>query len=211
MTKRFFIPLFLAAFTLFIACGDSDGASDQQNNTGNNVATDSAFGKIEDESKVEVTIVKYSDYQCPACKHFVPYENELKAEFGDRVKFEHKYFPLSGHQYAQLAARSAEAAKRQGKFAEMHTLIFKGQEKWSKGGAQTAFIGYAKEIGLDMDKFQEDMQSMDIQRKVMADKQSGLSKGVNATPTYFVNGDKIERTPSTYPEFKKVITSYLKD
>ncbi len=211
MTRRFFIPLFLAVFTLFLACGESDNASGQQNNAAGNVIADSAFGEIEDESKVEVTIVKYSDYQCPACKYFIPYENELKAEFGDRIKFEHRYFPLSGHQFAQLAARAAEAAKIQGKFAEMHSLIFKGQERWSMGKAQTAFIGYAKEIGLDMKKFEEDMQSMDVQRKVMADKQNGLAKGVNATPTYFVNGEKVERTPSTFPEFKAIVTSYLKD
>ena len=71
-----------------------------------------------------ITILKYSDYQCPACKVVIPYERQLKAEFGDLVTIEYRHFPLSGHQFADLAARSFEAADIQGKGQEMHDLIF---------------------------------------------------------------------------------------
>lgn len=157
-----------------------------------------------------VTLIKFSDYQCPACKYFIPIENQLKEEYGDKLRFVHKNFPLSIHEHAQLAARTAEAAKVQGKFDEMYALIFEGQEQWSRGNAEAIFLGYAKEIGLDFEQFEKDMKSAEMQRIVMADRRQGRSAGVNSTPTYFINGKKLEGNPRTYEGFKALIDAELK-
>ena len=105
----------------------------------------------------EVNILKYSDYQCPACKAYIPLEEQLKTEFGDMIEIEYRYFPLSGHQYADLAARTAEAARQQDKFEEMHDLIFEYQEQWSRGEAREYFFNFAEQIGLNMNQFESDL------------------------------------------------------
>ncbi|SMO63930.1 DsbA family protein [Gracilimonas mengyeensis] len=164
----------------------------------------------EEASEAKVTIVKYSDYQCPACAYFVPFEEQLKEDFGDDIEFTTKHFPLNMHQYAQLASRVAEAARQQGKYQEMHDLIFEGQDQWSRGNAESIFIGYAKDLKLDIEEFREDMNSAEMQRIIMEDKREGLNKNVNSTPTFFINGQKLERNPRTYEQFKTIVESYMK-
>tara|TARA_R110000868_G_scaffold306734_4_gene568149 strand:+ start:11455 stop:12072 length:618 start_codon:yes stop_codon:yes gene_type:complete len=157
----------------------------------------------------KVTLVKYSDYQCPACKYFVPFEHQLKEDFGDDINIVVKNFPLSMHPYAHVAARSSEAARKQGKYQEMHDMIFEGQEMWSRGNAETIFIGYAQTLGLNVEQFKQDMNSADMNRIVMDDRREGRELGVASTPTFFINGDKIESNPSTYPAFKALVEEYM--
>jgi protein-disulfide isomerase len=159
----------------------------------------------------EVTIIKYSDYQCPACKYFVSIEEQLKEEFGDDISIVTKHFPLNMHEHAQLAARAAEAAREQGKYQEMHDLIFEGQEQWARGNAEGMFLGYAKSLDMDVEKFKEDMNSADMQRIVMHDKREGLDLGVNSTPTFFINGTKLERNPRTYEAFKAIVEGVMEE
>ncbi|WP_020404214.1 DsbA family protein [Gracilimonas tropica] len=165
------------------------------------------------ESETEtapIQIVKYSDYQCPACKYYVSFEEQLKKDLGDRVTITVKHFPLNMHEHAQLAARAAEAARQQGKYKEMHDMIFAGQEQWARGNAEAMFIGYARSLDLDVEKFRQDMNSADMQRIVMADKREGLNLDVNSTPTFFINGQKLEQNPRTYAQFKSLIESMAK-
>lgn len=153
----------------------------------------------------KITIVKYSDYQCPACKYFVSVEEQLKEEYGDDITIITKHFPLNMHEYAQLASRAVEAARVQGKYKEMHNMIFDGQEQWARGNAEGMFLGYAKSLDLDVEQFRNDMNSADMQRIVMADKREGLNLNVNSTPTFFVNGTKLEQNPRTFEMFKSII------
>lgn len=157
----------------------------------------------------EVQILKYSDYQCPACKVYIPLEEQLKAEFGDMIEIEYRHFPLSGHQYADLAARAAEAARVQGNFEEMHDLIFQYQEEWSQGGAREYFFDFAEQIGLDMEKFENDLESQMIQQRVNSQLQEGIRRTVNSTPTYFLNGQKLRQNPRTYDQFKAIVELYM--
>ena len=213
MKKGLNLTLLLTFFALFVSCGDAKQSENaqQSNNNANITTPTSNTATVEvDPAEIEVTLVKYSDYQCPACKYFIPIETEIKKEFGNRVQIVNKNFPLTSHQYSQLAARAAEAAKKQGKFNEMHHKIFDGQEQWSRGNAESLFTGYAKSIGLNMDQFKEDLHSLELQRKIMMDKQEGIVKGVSSTPTFFINGDKIESNPGSYPQFRAVIVQYLK-
>ena len=170
-----------------------------------------AFAQDSGESDARINIIKYSDYQCPACKYYVSIEEQLKEEYGDDISITTKHFPLNMHQHAQLASRVAEAAREQGKYQEMHDMIFTGQEQWARGNAEAIFIGYAKSLDLDMEQFRNDMNSADMQRKVMADKREGLNLNVNSTPTFFVNGTKVENTPRTYEQFKSLIEAIVKE
>ncbi|MDR9417683.1 DsbA family protein [Gracilimonas sp.] len=162
-----------------------------------------------EETEPEVTIIKYSDFQCPACKYYVSIEEQIKEAYGDDVAIIYKHFPLNIHPHAQVAARAAEAARAQGKFQEMHDLIFEGQEQWARGNAEAMFIGYARELDLDVEQFQNDMNSADMQRIVMADKREGLDLNVNSTPTFYINGTKLEQNPRTFEQFKSIIDGMM--
>ncbi len=160
----------------------------------------------------EVVLTEYSDYQCPACAYFNPIINSLKQEFGNQLHVEYRFFPLSGHQFGALSARAAQAAKNQGKFKEMHDMLFDNQQRWVAGGnPQPVFINYARKLGLNVDQFKRDLNAAETQRIVMEDKQKGQEAGVNSTPTFFINGEKLEQNPPTFEEFKSVIEGYLEE
>lgn len=161
------------------------------------------------ESESKINIIKYSDYQCPACKYYVSIEEQLKEEYGGDINITTKHFPLNMHEYAQLAARAAEAARVQGKYQEMHDMIFAGQEQWARGNAEAMFIGYARSLDMDIEKFRSDMNSADMQRIVMQDKREGLNLNVNSTPTFYINGVKLEQNPRTFEAFKAIIDNIV--
>ncbi len=162
------------------------------------------------EMKKVVEITKFSDYQCPACKYYGAILDQAKEEYGNQIKVTYKNYPLRIHQYAELAARAAMAAKQQEKFMEMHEMLFTGQEQWSKGNAEAIFIGYAQSLKLNMEQFNKDLNSARMNRLVLADKREGGALGVNSTPTFYINGRKIERLPRTYEGFKVLIDAQLK-
>ena len=163
----------------------------------------------EPQVEPKVTIVKFSDYQCPACAFFYTFEKQLKQDFGDDIKIETKHFPLNMHPYAHLASRAVEAANVQGKKHEMHELIFMGQRQWSRGNAEAIFIGYAKSLGLDEEAFKADMNSADMNRIVMEQRREGIEKEITSTPTFFINGEMLENNPPNYEAFKTIVESYM--
>lgn len=173
------------------------------------IAQSSNSGK---ENEPALTVIKYSDYQCPACEHYFHLEHQLSEELGDKVKFVTKHFPLNMHQHAQLASRAAEAARVQGKYQEMHEMLFHGQQQWSGGNAQAIFISYASSMGLDVNKFKKDLNSAEMQRIVMADRREGMQLNVNSTPTFFIDGQQLEGVPyNSYEAFKAFMMSYMKN
>lgn len=156
------------------------------------------------------TLMEYSDFQCPACGAYYPILKQLHQEFGNELRFVYRHFPLRQiHFNAELAARAAEAAGKQGKFWEMHDMIFENQKEWSeRGSARNAFIQYAQSLGLDVERFKSDMDAKETKQKVSADYNGGVGFGVNSTPTFFLNGEKL-RNPGSYEEFKAVIQAGL--
>ncbi len=158
----------------------------------------------------KVTIVEYSDYQCPACAYFHPFTVKIKEDLGDKVEVIYKNFPLNSHRYAQIAARAAESARLQGKHFEMHDKLFQEQANWARGNTSALILGYAEEIGLDMAQFKKDLNSAKMQELIMSDKQEGIDKGVNSTPTFFINGAKLDNNPGSYDVFKALIEAQLK-
>lgn len=148
-----------------------------------------------------VKIVEYSDFQCPACAAFQPIVNEVINTFGDQISFEYRHFPLSAiHPYAEQAARAAEAAGQQGKFFEFHDKLFAEQDSWKTGAAPTTFfLRYAGELGLDVDKFRKHLRSTQLRDEVRADAALGREAGLTGTPSFFLNGEKMDI--KTYQDF----------
>jgi protein-disulfide isomerase len=160
-------------------------------------------------STASVTLVEYGDFQCPACGAYYPLLKQLEEEYGDRVQFVYRHFPLKRvHPFAELAARASEAAGSQGKFWEMHDLIFKNQGVWSRGNAKDTFLGYAQELELDIGEFELYMDSDDAGDAIETDFNSGVKSGVNSTPSFFVSGQKIVN-PGSYEDFSNILNNAL--
>lgn len=153
----------------------------------------------------KVVVMEYSDFQCPACGAYFPVVEKV---IGDNIKdltFVYRNFPLPQHQNAMPAARAAEAAGKQGKFWEMYRQIFSTQSDWSKNGnAKDVFVGYAEKLGLDKNKFATDMSSSEVSAKIQNDYKSGVALEVQGTPSFFINGKKINN-PSSFEAFQKII------
>ena len=157
----------------------------------------------------KVVLVEYSDYQCPACAAYNPIVNQLLKEFGNQIKFSYRNFPLSQHQNAIPAASAAEAAGNQGKFWEMHDLLFENQNDWADlADATSVFESYATKLGLNIEQFRSDVKSKEVADKIQKDYDIGVESQIDSTPTFFLNGKKIT-DPQTYDQFKTIITEAL--
>lgn len=155
-----------------------------------------------------VTLVEFSDLQCPACAAFQPVLNEILATHGDNLKFEYKHFPLPIHPFAQPAAIAAEAAGQQGKFFEFHDALFANQQAWSSAATPNVFfIQYAQELGLDIDKFRQHLGSSILRDKVRADMTEARELGLTGTPTFFLNGERMQI--ETFEDFAAQIAAAI--
>ena len=152
-----------------------------------------------------VTLVEYSDFQCPACGAFQPILNEVLAQYGDKIKFEYKHYPLVQiHPFAEPAARAAEAAGQQGKFFEYADMLFAKQSEWTKGSNPTAFFTkYATELGLDLDLFAKHQKSSVLADNVKANMMEARGLGLTGTPSFYLNGVKMEN--ASFDAFKAQI------
>ena len=139
-----------------------------------------------------VRIEEFGDFECPPCALFHPILKQMKDEFGDKVQITFREFPLPNHQHALPAASAAEAAGMQGKFWEMHALIFEHQNEWKVAfDARPIFEGYAKQIGLDVERYKRDVLSDRVEQRIFLDGKRARSLGVNSTPTVFINDREV--------------------
>ncbi len=152
---------------------------------------DIADAPVRGAAMASVTIVEFSDFQCPFCGRAHPLLSEVLRELSGRVKLVFKHYPLSGHVRAMPAARAAEAARLQGKFWEMHDLLFEHQDALEDADLER----YAQQLQLDMTRFRADMASAEVQRRIESDRAQGGTVGVEATPTIIINGRKLEEHP----------------
>lgn len=151
---------------------------------------DSAPAKLEE----------FGDFQCPPCGMFHPILKQMHEEFGDKLQITFREFPLvPAHQHAVTAASAAEAAGMQGKFWEMHDLIYEHQAEWKdQFDVRPVFEGYAQKIGLDVAKYKTDIVGDAVARRLFLDGKRGRELGVKGTPTVYLNGREIpfESLPS---------------
>lgn len=161
--------------------------------------------------QAKVKIAEFSDFQCPACGAAHPIVKQVLKEYGDKVYFEYHHFPLAIHNWSQVAAEAGEAAAAQGKFWEYHDILFERQNDWSPSkDAVAMFKQYAKDLGLDEKKFNEDLDKHVYKDKVVNSYTHGAQLQVQATPTFFVNGKRIEGGMSL-DDWKKTIDAELKN
>jgi protein-disulfide isomerase len=140
-----------------------------------------------------VHLEEFGDFECPPCGMFHPILQQMKAEFGDKLAVTFREFPLvPTHQHALAAASAAEAAGLQGKFWEMHDLLYEHQNDWKKEfDVRPIYETYAKQIGLDVEQYKRDMNGDLVAQRIFADGKRGHSLGVTGTPTVFMNGREV--------------------
>jgi protein-disulfide isomerase len=151
-----------------------------------------------------VTLVEFSDFQCPFCSRVTGTLDQIEKAYGDKVRIVFKHLPLRMHSRAPMAHAASEAANRQGKFWEMHDLIFENQRDLS----EAAYLRYAGQIGMDVDQFKKDMASASVKARVDADAAEAAKLGVTGTPGFFVNGYFLSGA-KPFSEFKRVIDEQI--
>mgnify|MGYP001461620515 CR=1 FL=1 len=157
-----------------------------------------------------VTLVEYLDFECEACGAYYPLVKRLSEEYGDRVTFVSRYFPLPNHRNSMTSASAIEAAGRQGKYWEMHDLLFEEQQNWGELAAPdpAIFERYAEQLGLDMERFKQDVASEEVRNRIVRDRDAGSRLGISGTPTFFLNGEKIQN-PRGYEAFVSLLEDAL--
>ena len=169
-----------------------------------------AQGHVRGPSDAVLKVEIYGDFQCPACATASRVIDELQTqEYQGKMKVIFHEFPLAMHRHSKEAAMTAEAAGLQGKFWEMHDMLYKYQEVWSEvGNVRPFFENYAQAIGLDLDKFRADRDSVRVENIVIRDGTDGEIRGVRNTPTIFVN-DVEAKTAFTKDRLKQVLDAAL--
>jgi protein-disulfide isomerase len=157
-----------------------------------------------------VTLEFFSDLQCPQCARYEPIAKSVRAEFGNKVRMVLRHFPLDTHQHATLASWAAEAAANQGKFWEMVEALYKTQWMWANAPAPRAILmDQAKQLGLDLDKFQSDLDGPDVRERVAADESYAQSIGVKTAPSVMINGFNIPNSEFNENGFRAAIKAAL--
>ena len=167
-----------------------------------NIAGSPSKGGGEDAG---VTVVEFSDFQCPFCGRVNGTLEQVQEEYGDDVRIVFKHLPLRMHAQAPLAHAASEAAKNQGKFWEMHDLIFANQRQLT----EAKFIEYAGTLELDVEQFKTDMNSASVKKRVDADAAEAARLGVTGTPGFFVNGHFLSGA-RPFSDFKRAIDEQAK-
>jgi len=168
---------------------------------------------VRGKADAPVTLIDYTDFQCPACGAYYPVLEQLLKDMDGKFKLVVRHYPLIQiHPNALAGSRAAEAAGKQGKFFEMYDQLYSKQSEWSQAADPTIsiFPAYAGNIGISVDQFRKDMADSSLDDKINKDRDSGNSLNVEGTPTFFLNG-KIVKNPSSVDDFKNLIeAAYLK-
>lgn len=153
-----------------------------------------------------VTLIEYLDFECEACGAYYPVIKQLASEFPDDLRIVTRYFPLPGHRNGLPAALAVEAAAQQGKYWEMHDILYENQRVWGEKAIATpdVFEAYAQEIGLDIERFKRDVASESTLERVNRDLESGDALGNQGTPSFFLNGQRLPN-PRSFEEFRQLI------
>jgi protein-disulfide isomerase len=160
-----------------------------------------------------VSFTEYADYECPACAEYLPVVKEVVQNYSSSIRYVFRNFPLySIHPDAGIAAQAAEAAGLQGKYWEMHDLLYTNQSTWAAESPDQVvakyFDGYAQSLGLNMNKFNTDIGSQQVLDKIQTDVAGGTTAQIDHTPTFFINMKQIPN-PTSYAEFQTAINSAL--
>lgn len=209
--KKFIIGIFITTAVLLIGAGFFVNKKEPQiSNEQKKILEINPNDYIKGNKKAKVTLIEYLDFECEACGFYYPYVKQLTKEFNNDVRFVSRYFPLPGHKNGLPAALAVEAASKQDKYWEMYDIIFENQKNWGERAVAdpTIFEEYAKKIGLNMTQFKKDVDSKEVKDRVERDRLSGEQLGVDATPTFYLNGEKLQN-PRSPEDFKNIIKTAI--
>jgi protein-disulfide isomerase len=162
-------------------------------------------------SNARVKIEEFGDFQCPSCAALSPTLNQAEQKYHGTLCVIFREFPLAIHKNAPAAARAAEAAALQGRFWEMHDLLYGSQMVWTRApDPQRLFNQFAKSLGMDVERFKMDVESEQVKARIVADQQRGASLGVNRTPAIFINGQRIPDSSLNQKELQELIERAVK-
>ena len=206
--KRIIFWFSFAVIIILIIWGLIAASNKAQNNTIGTLGTPAPVTTVDHvygPENAPVTIVEYSDFQCPACQAYFYIVERLVASSTVPIKLVYRHFPLAQHINAVPASLASEAASIQGKFWEMYKLIFDNYTDWTElKDPKPVFVDYATQIGLNIEQVRIDMASSSLKQKITDSVKEGIEIGVSGTPTFFVNGKFIDN-PKNYEEFKTIV------
>jgi len=167
----------------------------------------SAEDHVQGPENAEVTLVEYGDYECPHCAHAYPMVKRIQKRFGDRLRFVFRNFPLTqSHRHAEAAAETTEFAGPQGKFWEMHDLLFENQERLGP----ELFQELAGKLELSIPALRQALEDRQFEARIRADFSGGVRSGVNGTPTFFINGVRNDG-PSEFMELLLAVDAAMEE
>ena len=169
-------------------------------------ASDHVFG-----TGKKITLIEYGDFQCPACASYASVIKQLKQEFASDATFVYRHYPLTQiHKNALSSALTSEAAGAQGKFWEMHDTLYESQKDWSElADPKEQFVAYAKKLGLNEQQFRSDMNRSDLKNAIDDDRTLGNRVGVPGTPTFVLNGERIQENPTSLEAFRALLLAHM--
>lgn len=158
-----------------------------------------------------VTLEEFGDFQCPPCGGLAEPIKQIEKDYEKHLRVIFRHYPFPIHEHAMEAAFAAEAAGRQDRFWEMHDLLYREQGGWSKSpDARLLFQAYAKMLGLDLERFKEDMESEQVKERVVHDQERGRSIGITSTPTIFINDRAVPPTSLNPAALRAAIDAAIK-
>ena len=167
---------------------------------------------VRGDGKALVTLEEFGDFECPPCAKMSEALHQLEKDYHGKLRIIFRHFPLPMHPHARDAAIVAEAAHLQGKFWQMHDLLYAKQLVWSKGvDVPAIFLSLAEEVGLDMERFKKDLGNPEIAARVTADHELGKGRSVTSTPTIFINNVVLPPTSTNPPGVRAAIETALKE
>jgi len=175
------------------------------------IEANSGGGHVRGNASAPVTLVEFGDYQCPSCGYYHPIVDELLRRYPEKVKLEFHHYPLiQMHPHALAAAMAVEAAGDQGKYWEMHDLVYTHQREWSAmPNPESEFLAFAAQLGLDANKFMRSVKSTDVEKRILEDIQRGSNLKVGGTPSFFINGRSVDPLPDGVDKFAKIVDDAL--
>ena len=201
MSKTFWaiVAILLIGLIAFLAINKR---SEQTVNIEGDVASLQASDHVLGSRDAKVVLIEYGDYQCPSCKVWQTSVEELKTKTGDDVALVFRNFPITNiHRNALAASRAAEAAALQNKYWEMGSLLYRNQDAWSGvDSPETTFEQYATQLNLNIDQFKTDYKSSKTLDKINLDREMATKQGVEGTPTFFLNGKKLDLKDASQSE-----------
>lgn len=202
------VAIFAAAVVAVVLAGGGDNATKARTTSTPTAPTPAAGTDTAEEAKAVrpnarrlgvrgrsgVTFTEFLDFECEACRAAFPLVEQLRKEYAGRVTFALRYFPVPSHSNAQNAAVAVEAAAQQGRLEAMYKRMYETQTQWGEQQTSMAatFRGYAEDLGLDMREFDTAVRNPATLERVQADQAEGVALGVQGTPTFFLNEQRIE-------------------